>query len=181
MGPAHGVHVGPDVVVPDRAELLQIVGRVQSVLADRVLAAHGVEEEAVASHPRAGRHARVALRVHQVIAAGIPGEVELPGDQTGCAVGHDKGLPGLGPIPEHGAGGGHADHVQGQGLAQGVVHLPEHLIGLVHPDPVVRIPQDGLSEPVQGTHPDARLPSRTQVHAEPVHGLVAQRGLQSFT
>ena len=52
------------VVVGDRAELLQVVLDVELVVVDRLLADDGVEVEAALGHAAAGRRRAVALGIH---------------------------------------------------------------------------------------------------------------------
>ena len=91
--PSDHLPVIGQVLFAEQRELLQVVFRIQLVLVDRLLADDRVEEVAGLRHAAAGRHRRVALRVHVSIAVFVSRHIELAGHQHFGAVVHRERLP----------------------------------------------------------------------------------------
>jgi len=61
-----------------------------------------------------------------------------------------------------------SDNVQTERLAQSLVYLAEHLVGLDHLDPMTIPAEYGFAQAVNRTGPHSGLEARTEINTQPV-------------
>ena len=164
----------------DHVHLLAVVGGIQFGFVERRLAVGRVEKISAFRHPRAGQHAGVAFGINEPAAVRRGRDVEFARHQNRRAIEHRERFPAFVLETEHRARSMHADHVQAQRLAQLLVDLAEHLVGLDDFDAMIAFAQHGLAQPVNRARAHAGLKSRAEIHAQAVGRLMIQRGDQSF-
>ncbi len=158
----------------DGPELLQVVGRVELLLIDRLLADDRVEEPAALGHPSAGRDCRVAAGVDQQIAIGRGGGVEIARHQHFQPLLGTPGLPALGREAEHRVARADPIHIHSERRLQVRLDQSQHLVGLVDFDRPPFQPE----MLAQGGHPADMHPGdrgRAEIHRHPGRLAVGQR------
>ena len=111
------------VLFGDRAELLQVVRRIELLVVDFRLPDDGVEEGAAQRHASAGRGRFIALGIDQDVAVRLGRDAEIAGHQHIQAVEIPR-FPVGGGKAEHRLARKHAGHVEPHGRAQIVSTRP---------------------------------------------------------
>ncbi len=112
------------VLVAHRAELFQVVLRIEAILVDRLLANNRIEIVPALGHPAAGRRRTVALGIHEDVAVGLGLGVKIAGDEHRSAVEQRPWLPIRIFISEHVFPPPDADRVDAEGFHQVWTDLP---------------------------------------------------------